>query len=179
MKLVIIRHGQTDANLRGIVQGASIDTSLNFIGTTQAEMAGFNLKSYGFPVIYSSMMKRAKETADILAQYSQGCKIVPILGLEEVHFGEAEGMLSKKASEMYKDIFDAIDNGNFDINIPKGETVNQSLERALKSLQSIKLLSTNPVVGVVTHGTLMYNLHYHFFKNKRHFDNCEYFEIDI
>jgi len=178
MKLVIIRHGQTDANLKGLIQGATVDGPLNFIGVTQAEAAGFNLKDYRLPVIYSSTMTRAKETAEIIARYSNA-KVIPLLGLEEVHFGDAEGMPSDEAHQKYKDVFDAVKAGNKDIGVPNGETVNQSLERALKSLNSIKMISAESVAGVVTHGGIMYNLYNHFFKQERHFENCEYFEIDI
>ena len=180
MKMIIIRHGQTDANLEGIVQGIGIDMSLNSVGTLQAETLGFNLKQYNITEIYSSTMKRANETSEILSKYS-GAKIFLWPGLEEVHFGDAEGMKSDDARQKYKDIFEKVDDDvtpDFDISIPNGESVNQNLERVIKALKAIKLVSTQPVVAVVTHGAVMYNLYRKFYKIKKRFDNCEFFELE-
>ena len=49
----------------------------------------------------------------------------------------------------------------------------------MKALMKIKADCPYPVVGVATHGALMFNLYYHFFKAERRFANCEYFEVEI
>ena len=94
MKLLIIRHGQTDGNVKGLVQGAGLDLPLNETGRAQAAAAAEKLLSLHLPVIYSSTMLRARQTAEIIAA-GVGCPTVAVEGLEEVHFGEAEGMLSR------------------------------------------------------------------------------------
>lgn len=48
----------------------------------------------------------------------------------------------------------------------------------MKALREIAARADVPVVGVVTHGALMFNLYYHAFKQARRFDNCEFFELD-
>lgn len=63
MKLYIFRHGQTDGNVRNIVQGAGVDIELNETGRRQAERLAAELKGEGLDVIYASPMKRADETA--------------------------------------------------------------------------------------------------------------------
>lgn len=59
MKLLIIRHGQTDGNVKGLVQGAGLDLPLNETGRAQAAAAAEKLLSLHLPVIYSSTMLRA------------------------------------------------------------------------------------------------------------------------
>jgi broad specificity phosphatase PhoE len=182
MKMVIIRHGQTDANLNNVVQGCGVNYSLNSIGIMQAEILGFNLKEYKFEEIYTSKLIRARETAEILAKFSNA-KVIPWTGLEEVCFGDAENMSSEEARRVYKNIFDKIGDPNhpesLTAHIPNGESVQQSLDRGMKAINAIKIISSKPAVAVVTHGALMYNLYKSFFAIRKRFDNCEYFEIDL
>ena len=137
MKLLIIRHGQTDGNVKGLVQGAGLDLPLNETGRAQAAAAAEKLLSLHLPVIYSSTMLRARQTAEIIAA-GVGCPTVAVEGLEEVHFGEAEGMLSEDAHRIYGDVFEVINNEGhprrFDVCLPGGESIRQSTERDRKSV---------------------------------------------
>ena len=183
MKLLFIRHGETDANLQRTVQGCGINLPLNSVGTMEAETAGFNLKSkYKLPVIYCSNLERAKQTAQILAGYFQA-EVLPLKGLEEVCFGEAEGMPVDEFRQKYADVFAAIDDLNNpnakEVKIPGGESVSETLSRALKAIESIKNMDMAPCVGVVTHASLMCNIYRYFFGVKRHFGNLEYFELEV
>ena len=127
-------------------------------------------------------MLRARQTAEIIAA-GVGCTTVAVEGLEEVHFGEAEGMLSEDAHRIYGDVFEVINNEGhprrFDVCLPGGESIRQSTERGMKALREIAARADVPVVGVVTHGALMFNLYYHVFKQARRFDNCEFFELEL
>ncbi len=182
MKLIIIRHGQTDANAQHLVQGASLDFPLNLAGRRQAEAAAERLLPFALPVIYCSTMLRARQTAEVIGG-RLGCPVVETPGLEEVHFGEAEGMLSAEARRRYKDVFDRIDcqcePDWRQVHVPGGESINQSTARALRALENIARTSAFPLAGVVTHGSLMFNLYYHFFGQSRRFDNCEFFETEL
>lgn len=182
MLFYIFRHGQTDGNLIKIVQGSGVDIPLNQTGEEQAEALGEIFSLLKFPVIYSSKMLRARQTAQIVAS---ACKatVVPVDGLEEVHFGEAEHMLLDDAHAKFADILAIIHDLNnplcFDTKIPGGETVNDSLTRSLDALRKIKEASSEKRVAVATHGALMYNLYLHFFGLPRQFSNCEYFVVDL
>lgn len=182
MKLVIIRHGQTDGNVQNLVQGAGLDLPLNEVGKAQAAAAAEKLKDYKFPIIFSSQMIRAKQTAQIIASLLQ-CPTEAVNGLEEVHFGEAEGMLSADAHEKYADVFSIINDEKnerrFDVSIPGGESINDSIRRGEKALRKIAADKRFSVVGVVTHGALMYNLNYRFFGEPKAFHNCEFFELEL
>lgn len=181
MKLFIFRHGQTDANFNNIIQGALIDYPLNAEGRLQAEELRDVLTEKKIGVIYSSYMIRAHETAQIVS--GGKVEVMTLEGLEEVSYGEAEGMPSADAHFKYKDIFDIIHNEEHplhnDICIPGGETVRQSTERALEALEYIRRHTDAENVGVASHGSLMYNIHKHFYGAGRKFANCEYFVLEL
>lgn len=70
MEIYLIRHGETDSNKHGQVQGAELDTPLNKEGKEQAAKTGDYLHNYrgDFDLILSSPLKRAKKTAEIIAK---------------------------------------------------------------------------------------------------------------
>lgn len=100
MRLLITRHGQTDWNLAGKMQGTT-DTELNQTGIKQAEETRNKLLNENIDIIISSPLKRAKKTAEIIAS---GRKI-PIFcdnDIVERSFGKYEG------SKLTHDEIDAI-----------------------------------------------------------------------
>jgi isoleucyl-tRNA synthetase len=68
VELTIVRHGETDMNKEGIVQGSNIDMALNKTGKAQAKKTGETLKEKTFDVFLSSDLKRAHETATIIGK---------------------------------------------------------------------------------------------------------------
>lgn len=185
MKLYIFRHGQTNGNVNNIVQGAGVDIELNETGRSQARELAATLKGEHLDVIYASQMKRADETARIVAAESK-IPVISMPGLEEVHFGEAEGMYSEEAKQKYADIFSIIHNPEnpkwMDVHVPGGESVRTSLERGKKALERIVDESREngyKKVGIATHGALMFNLYQAMFGEEHKFDNCECFIVEL
>lgn len=86
-----IRHGETDWNKIGKVQGKT-DLELNETGRAQAEETARKLKNEHFDLIICSPLKRAKETAEIINKELK-LKLVVEAGLHERDFGEREGGL--------------------------------------------------------------------------------------
>ena len=64
--IYFIRHGQTDMNNRKVLQGRS-DHPLNDAGIAQAQKAAYELRHISFTKVYTSPLKRAIQTAEILA----------------------------------------------------------------------------------------------------------------
>lgn len=96
MKVYVVRHGETDLNSRGLLQGI-IDEPLNQNGIDLAVITGKALADVPFDVIYSSPLIRAKKTAEIIAEEcrkAQGRKrAIPIITdvrLREIQFGDYE-----------------------------------------------------------------------------------------
>ena len=71
-KLILARHGETMWNAEKVFRGRA-DVSLNEIGTRQAELLGKYLGNWSLEAIYSSPVKRALDTASIIARYSERC----------------------------------------------------------------------------------------------------------
>ena len=90
VKLFLIRHGQTELNLEGRYQG-SMDTQLTSVGIQQAKLAKEYLSRVIFSSIYSSPLKRALDTASIIAD-NEGPKIIVRENLKEIDFGKWEGL---------------------------------------------------------------------------------------
>lgn len=185
MKFYIFRHGQTNGNVNNIVQGAGVDIPLNETGHQQAQNLAQELQKENLDIIYSSPMTRAQETAKIVAAASN-IPVETMPGLEEVHYGEAEGMYSEEAHQKYADIFAVIQDQTNpqwqEAHIPGAESVRMSLERVNRALQQVKKECEEhgcSKVGIATHGALMYNLYQKLFGQGRKFDNCEYFIVEL
>jgi probable phosphoglycerate mutase len=87
-----VRHGQTDWNLIGKLQG-NTDTLLNATGVAQTAEARVKLTGEPIRTICCSPLQRARRTAEIINQ-ALSCPIVEIGGLRECHFGSREGTIS-------------------------------------------------------------------------------------
>ncbi len=88
-KIFLVRHGQTDSNLNRIVQGQH-DTPLNDTGRKQARKAAEKLKNSGAELVVSSDLKRARETAEIIASML-GIPLKTDKRLREMNLGIWEG----------------------------------------------------------------------------------------
>ena len=90
-ELLLIRHGQSTANASGVWQG-QMEFPLSEEGRRQALLAGKALAEERLDAIYSSPLRRAFETAEIIARETgfRGA-IVPLTGLMERHGGALEG----------------------------------------------------------------------------------------
>ena len=61
-KIYLVRHGQTDFNLKGIVQGSGVNSSLNKVGRQQANAFFAAYRNVRFDKIYTSELKRTQES---------------------------------------------------------------------------------------------------------------------
>ncbi|MCL5427920.1 MAG: histidine phosphatase family protein [Candidatus Marsarchaeota archaeon] len=98
IKLIIIRHGETYLNARGIHQG-QLGGSLNAKGKRQAQRLALVLRKEKIHAIYSSDLRRAVQTTRIIARYH----VVPIIytsDLRERHMGVFQGRPWSETAEM-------------------------------------------------------------------------------
>lgn len=86
---LFLRHGETENNRLGLVAGAS-DVPLNATGQAQARAAAQRLITSGIDAIWSSPLRRARDTADCVAQ-ALGLPVLVIPELAERNWGELEG----------------------------------------------------------------------------------------
>lgn len=160
MKLYLIRHGQTDWNIQGKIQGSN-DVALNQTGRSQARMLAKGMDSRPVARIYSSPQKRAVETARIIAD-RQHVDVYLVPGLVEVEFGLWEGMTWDEIKEKYPDEYEKWTLNPLEAGPPGGETRMQALKRSAQAIEDIIALSgSNHDIAVVSHGaTLAYVVAY-------------------
>ncbi|MDO8530103.1 MAG: histidine phosphatase family protein [bacterium] len=91
MKVIIVRHGQTDDNAKTIVSGGGSDSALSAEGVNQAKKLGHWLKNEKIDVVYVSDQRRAIHTAEHILEHHPLLKIVKHKSLRERHYGEFEG----------------------------------------------------------------------------------------
>ncbi|OIO64211.1 hypothetical protein AUJ68_06835 [Candidatus Woesearchaeota archaeon CG1_02_57_44] len=90
MRLTITRHGHTEGNAAGIIQGHS-PGKLTDVGKEQARRLGERLASERFDVILTSDLARAQDTAREVAKHHPGTPVVLDMSLRERDFGAWEG----------------------------------------------------------------------------------------
>lgn len=90
MRFYLVRHGQTEWNIEGKVQGKT-DIALNETGLLQARLLAGALSDCGASCVYTSTLKRAGQTAEEIAEET-GIPVIASGDLREADFGLWEGM---------------------------------------------------------------------------------------
>lgn len=104
VELYIVRHGETDTNYEGRINGMSTDKPLNAKGIKQVEELENEIDINNFDEIYSSPLKRAMQTAEILNQGA--LEIQQDKRLAEADYGSWDGLKEEDLHEKYPDAFD-------------------------------------------------------------------------
>ena len=159
-RLYLIRHGETDWNLEGRIQGLT-DKALNEAGLKQAAALSDALADVPLEHIASSSLTRASLTADAVARHHPSARRSKEMAFVEMCFGDYEGMLLSEIDGDYKQYLRAW-RGGTDKAWPgeRGESPNAVARRGLAGLRALGLLGspgTPPSGGerhvcVVAHG---------------------------
>ena len=152
MKIYLIRHGQTDWNRDGKIQGRH-DVSLNETGSKQAELLAMGMDKRPVVQIFSSRQKRALETAQAVGR-RQHVAVTVIDGLEEVEFGEWEGKTWDEISREYPEEFKVWCTEPAEIVPPGGESRPQIYRRIGNALKEI-LRRSRGDIAIVSHGAAL------------------------
>jgi len=151
--IYIIRHGQTDFNLQGIVQGSSVDTSLNKTGRRQG--TAFH-NAYGhlpFEVVLTSTLKRTHET--VKAFIDDGIAWEQCPEIMEINWGDQEGKETTPESRLeYKTVANAWHSGNYDAALTNGETARELGNRVAMFVKKLKQ-RPEKLILVCAHGRTM------------------------
>ncbi len=137
MKVLLVRHGETDWNVAKKIQG-STDIPLNETGIKQAEKLAETLAKRKTPIqgIYTSRLKRAADTARIAAEkLGVVCKVLE--GIEEINFGLWEGISWDEVAEKFPVEFQTWRQNRRYEHPPKGESYQELLVRVVTALQTL------------------------------------------
>lgn len=148
-KLILVRHGETDWNVEDRIQGW-LDIPLNEKGRQQAERLAGELARMKIVAIYSSPLKRAFQTATIIAE-KHHLSVKKVSALKEINQGKWQGLLVSEAKKRYKHLYQRWLTHPLQIRPPGGESIEEVSRRVKKSCQ--RLVNNHPkeTLCLVTH----------------------------
>jgi len=148
MKITTVRHGQTLWNHERRIQGQS-DIELDDVGLSQAEKLGNRLATEKIDIIYTSNLKRAVKTAEIINNH-HNAKFVTVTALREMCYGTYEGC-----------VFDNFQNEldyyyqNINTPMPEGESVMNVFDRIYGFLDEVVEKQYENIVIVSHYGVIL------------------------
>jgi broad specificity phosphatase PhoE len=149
--LYIVRHGQTDLNKRGIIQGRGMDTDLNDEGRRQAMLFFEAYKSVPFDKIYISELKRTQQS--IQPFIDEGIPFEKLPGLDELGWGIHEGQAATPRNKVeFLQIMRSWVDGNLDAKFEGGESPNEVKARQLEAMKIIMSHPEEKTVLICMHG---------------------------
>lgn len=151
MRLVIARHGETEENLRKIIQG-HLPGKLSKKGIAQAKKLAKRLSGEKFDVIFSSDLKRARDTAEEITKFHKKTPLYFLKELRERNWGVFQG---KKRKE-YREYFNSCSKKDILRAKPKkGESYGDARKRALNFYSRLLREYPGKNVLVISHGMWM------------------------
>lgn len=152
--LYIVRHGQTDLNKQGIVQGRGRNTDLNDEGRRQASQFFSAYKSVAFDKIYISELKRTQQSVQQFIDL--GIPYEKLSGLDELAWGIYEGMpATPDTKAAFLQLMRDWVSGNLDSKFDNGESPNDVRLRQLEALSTIMSHTEEQQVLICMHGRAM------------------------
>jgi broad specificity phosphatase PhoE len=152
--IYLIRHGQTDFNKAGIVQGSGVDSDLNDQGRKQAQQFFDAYKDIPFDHIYISKLKRTYQTIEPFT--NQNIPITTLSGLNEINWGIMEG--AKPTPESHQLFLDTVAkwrNNELDTTVENGETPLELFKRQKVAWELIFNNEHENCILICMHGRAM------------------------
>ena len=134
-KLILARHGETMWNGEKVFRGRA-DVSLDEVGIKQAELSGKYLSNWKLEAIYSSPLKRALDTANIVARY-QKVAVRTAEGLTDFDFGEWQSLPEQEVKGLYPAILNEWHNNPDKAKMPGGESLEDVRRRAAEVVNDV------------------------------------------
>lgn len=152
--IYVVRHGETDYNRRGVVQGSGVDSDLNEMGQAQAQAFFQAYQSVPFQKIYVSGLKRTHQTAEPFSELGIPHEI--LTGLNEISWGVMEGRVPASIDNgYYRSLMDAWSAGNTALPTDGGESPEQVMARQRVAVDVILSHPDESPVLIVMHGRAM------------------------
>lgn len=147
-RVIFVRPGETEWNLIERWQGW-LDVPLNEHGELQARRLANFLRNIGVQAIYSSNLRRASQTADIIGA---ACGLTPILDeqLRERNIGRWQGMTRKEVEVWFPEQYTAYNTDRMTYRIPDGESLTDVQNRMVEAFKPIAADAAETIV-VVSH----------------------------
>lgn len=149
-RLLLIRHGRSVWNAQGRIQGQT-DPPLDELGREQARRLAERLRAEAVVALYTSPLRRAQETADIIGR-ALDVPVVPDERLQEYDVGDIAGLTWEQVVERYPDVAHRWAEAQEEIGIPGEEGHGPFRARVVAVFDDILSQHAEGPVGVVAHG---------------------------
>lgn len=147
--LILIRHGETDWNVIGRYQGQA-DPPLNQRGLEQARQLAEELSDAGLELIYTSPLRRAAQTAQIIADRYE-LRVFHEPRLMEIHQGDWQTLLRSEIESRYPQLFSRWETEPWEVTPPHGENLSQVQIRVKAAIDDILSRNADKRIGIVAH----------------------------
>ena len=163
-KLILVRHGESQWNLENRFTGW-VDIDLSPKGEQEAKIAGILLKQYDIDYVFTSALKRAQHTTQIILEQCNKLNL-PIAknqALNERHYGDLQGKNKAEIGEEFGQEQLKIWRRSYDIAPPNGESLKDTLDRVVPYYKDHiePLLKEGKNVLVSAHGNSLRSLVMH------------------
>jgi probable phosphoglycerate mutase len=153
MLIYILRHGQTEFNRLGIVQGSGVDSDLNDTGQQQAQAFYTTHCDKNFQLIVTSLLKRTHQT--VAPFIESGIPWQQMADINEICWGDHEGQSATPVlMEAYERVIESWKNDELDVALPNGETARSLRDRLERFIEWLHTRPTERLL-VCTHGRTM------------------------
>ncbi len=156
MDLLLVRHGETLSNSRKIYAGRSSE-ELTEKGVLQAAKVANKLKQYDIYALYSSPIKRAVQTAEIIGK-TLGKNYSIMNDFKEMMLGPWEGLSESEIASNYPREWKLWQGKPAELRLPGRESLDELLKRALKGINKISYLADERMIVIVTHVAIIRTL---------------------
>ena len=153
-EIYIIRHGETELNRKGIVQGRGINSDLNDLGRAQAEAFYQKYKEIPFDKIYTSDLKRTWQTVQKFIDAKLPWE--KLSGLDELAWGVWEGKPNTEdARDAFREMLQSWENADYTAHFEGGESVQDVYERLKQPMEVLMTRPEEKTVLLCMHGRAM------------------------
>ena len=128
-EITLARHGETEWNVGEIFRGR-VDVELNETGRKQAELLAKYLSEVKIEAIYSSPLKRALRTAEMIANYHQ-LEVETAPGLIDLDYGKWQGLPHQEVKDKYEELYVKWISHPDKVKMPEGESLSGVRKRAI------------------------------------------------
>lgn len=183
MRLLLIRHGQTPANVNGVLDAEVPGPGLTELGQRQADALPEALADRGIERLFTSTMVRTQVTAAPLAA-ALGLEPVVLPGLREIEAGDTQGKSDRVSVQMYISTVHGWSGGDRSTRMPGAESGEEFFARYDDAVRQIEATGVD-VAAAVSHGAAIrtwasaaaHNTPDHF-GTQRHLENTGIVELE-
>ena len=169
-ELILARHGETAWNVERVFRGRA-DVNLDDVGVRQAELLGKYLSNWQLEAIYCSPLRRALDTANMIARYQKAAVCIAE-GLTDFDYGEWQSLPEQEVRRLYPTLLNEWRSSPQKVRMPEGESLEDLRGRAVQVVTGI-LLKHQGNVLLVSHRVVIKILVCHLLR----LDNSHFWNI--